>query len=90
MIARPKLSAAACIAFWLVAEAAAVNTFVEDRREQRDSSLPMFRSAGTPLSPSLIARPGELSDNRRGLRSAARQPWPPWMAILISDSILRE
>jgi hypothetical protein len=49
--ARSKLSVAACIAFWLTAEVAVANTFVEDRREQRDSSLPMFRSVGMLVHP---------------------------------------
>ena len=45
-MARSKLRAAACIAFGLVAEVASANMFVEDRREQRDSGLPIFRSVG--------------------------------------------
>ena len=51
MIARRKLHAAVGIALWLVVEAAAANTFVEDRREQRDSSLPPFRSVGMLVHP---------------------------------------
>jgi len=49
--ARSKLPVAACIVFWLTAEVAVANTFVEDRREQRDSSLPMFRSVGMLVHP---------------------------------------
>jgi len=51
VIARSKLSVAACIAFWLTAEVAVANTFVEDRREQRNSSLPVFRSVGMLVHP---------------------------------------
>jgi hypothetical protein len=50
-MARPKAPVAACIAFWFVAEAAAGNVFVEDRREQRDGSLPTFRSVGMLVHP---------------------------------------
>jgi len=46
-----KLPAAACAALWLVAEMAVANTFVEDRRQQRDSSLPIFRSVGMLVHP---------------------------------------
>jgi hypothetical protein len=48
---RSRLTAAACIALWLVAEGAVANTFVEDRREQRDGSLPIFRSVGMLVHP---------------------------------------
>jgi len=51
VIARSKLPAAACVAFWLVAGVAVANTFVEDHREQRDSSLPIFRSVGMLVHP---------------------------------------
>jgi hypothetical protein len=44
--ARSKLPAAACVALWLIAGVAAANVFVEDRRKQRDGSLPLFRSVG--------------------------------------------
>ena len=44
-------AAAAAIALWLVAAAAAANVFVEDRREQRDGRLPMFRSVGMLVHP---------------------------------------
>jgi hypothetical protein len=36
---------------WLVAAAAAANVFVEDRREQRDGRLPIFRSVGMLVHP---------------------------------------
>jgi len=49
--ARSTLPAALCIVFWLVAEVAAANVFVEDRREQRDGSLPIFRSVGMLVHP---------------------------------------
>jgi len=49
--ARSKLAAAACIAFGVVAGVAVANVFVEDRREQRDSALPMFRSVGMLVHP---------------------------------------
>jgi hypothetical protein len=48
---RPGLPAIACIAFWFIAQLAAANVFVEDRREQRDSSLPIFRSVGMLVHP---------------------------------------
>ena len=51
MKVRSKFPAAACIAFWLIAGVAVANVFVEDRREQRDSSLPMFRSVGMLVHP---------------------------------------
>jgi hypothetical protein len=51
VIARSKRPVAACIAFWLVAEVAVANTFVKDHREQRDSSLPIFRSVGMLVHP---------------------------------------
>jgi hypothetical protein len=51
VLASSKLPAAACIALWLVAEVAVANTFVEDRREQRDSGLPIFRSVGMLVHP---------------------------------------
>ena len=41
-----KLFALAGVGLWFVAHAAQANVFVEDRREQRDASLPMFRSVG--------------------------------------------
>jgi hypothetical protein len=43
--------AVAAIAVWLVAEVATANVFVEDRREQRDSRLPIFRSVGMLVHP---------------------------------------
>lgn len=51
MIARPKLPAVVCIALWLVAEVAVANILVEDRREQRDSGLPILRSVGMLVHP---------------------------------------
>jgi len=45
------VSAIACIAFWFIAHLAAANVFVEDRREQLDSSLPIFRSVGMLVQP---------------------------------------
>ena len=51
MNARSKLPVTACIAVWLIAQGAAANVFVEDRREQRDSSLPIFRSVGMLVHP---------------------------------------
>ena len=40
-----------CVAFWLIAQLAAANVFVEDRRDQRDSRLPIFRSVGMLVHP---------------------------------------
>jgi hypothetical protein len=51
LTAGAKLPAALGIALWLVAGFAAANVFVEDRREQRDSSLPLFRSVGMLVHP---------------------------------------
>ena len=51
MRARSKFPAAACVALWLIAGAAAANVFVEDRRTQRDGSLPLFRSVGMLVEP---------------------------------------
>ena len=51
MKARSKLAAAACIAFGVVAGVAVANVFVEDRREQRDASLPLFQSVGMLVQP---------------------------------------
>jgi Trypsin-like peptidase domain len=50
-IAGLKLPAALGLAAWLVAEVAAANVFVEDRREQRDGSLPLLRSVGMLVHP---------------------------------------
>ena len=46
MQAEAKLLALAGVALWFVAHAAQANIFVEDRREQRDATLPIFRSVG--------------------------------------------
>lgn len=43
---REKLSALAGVGLWFVVCAAQANIFVQDRREQRDAALPMFRSVG--------------------------------------------
>ena len=49
--ALPGVAATACIAFWFIAQLAAANVFVEDRREQRDGRLPIFRSVGMLVHP---------------------------------------
>jgi Trypsin-like peptidase domain len=46
MQAEVKLVALACVEFWFVAHTAHANIFVEDRRAQRDPTLPIFRSVG--------------------------------------------
>ena len=51
MKARSALAAVAWVVSWLVAGAAPANVFVEDRREQRDGSLPLLRSVGMLVHP---------------------------------------
>jgi hypothetical protein len=46
-----KLHAVLGMALGIVVELAAANVFVEDRREQRDASLPLFRSVGMLVHP---------------------------------------